>query len=110
MKRKTTEEELDALNQQLRASNQQLEASNQQLRATEQQLRASNQQMEAANQQLRATEEHLRESEERFRGVFESRMIGTLFWNANGDITDANEKFCQMKPVLKNLQKQGDCK
>ena len=102
MKRKTTEEELDALNQQLRASNQQLEASNQQLRATEQQLRASNQQMEAANQQLRATEEHLRESEERFRGVFESRMIGTLFWNANGDITDANEKFCQMLGYIKD--------
>jgi len=38
----------------------------------------------------------LREREERFRGVFESPMIGTLFWNADGDIADANDTFLQM--------------
>ena len=41
-------------------------------------------------------EQALRESEARFRGVFESRMIGTLFWNVQGKITDANDSFLQM--------------
>ena len=38
----------------------------------------------------------LRESEMRFRGVFESEMIGTFFWSADGKITDANDCFLQM--------------
>ncbi len=37
-----------------------------------------------------------REREIRFRGVFESKMIGTLFWDVNGDITEANNAFLQM--------------
>lgn len=41
-------------------------------------------------------EQALRESEVQFRGVFESKMIGTLFWNADGDITDANDVFLKM--------------
>ncbi len=41
-------------------------------------------------------EEALQESEIRFRSIFESKMIGTLLWDANGDITDANEAFLQM--------------
>ena len=40
--------------------------------------------------------EDLRQSEARFRSIFESKMIGTLLWNANGDITDANDVFLQM--------------
>lgn len=38
----------------------------------------------------------LRESEARFRAVFESNMIGILFWNADGTFTDANEAFLKM--------------
>ncbi|MBN1352950.1 PAS domain S-box protein [candidate division KSB1 bacterium] len=38
----------------------------------------------------------LQESEARFRGMFESRMIGILFWNVEGDITDANNTFLEM--------------
>ncbi|HEY9738662.1 MAG TPA: PAS domain S-box protein, partial [Trichocoleus sp.] len=38
----------------------------------------------------------LRESEARFRAVFESNMIGILFWNADGTFTDANDAFLQM--------------
>jgi PAS domain S-box-containing protein len=40
--------------------------------------------------------EELRESESRFRGVFESRMIGILFWNAEGEVTEANDTFLEM--------------
>jgi PAS domain S-box-containing protein len=46
--------------------------------------------------------ETLRESEIRFRGVFESKMIGTLFWDVNGDITDANDAFLQMVGYTKD--------
>lgn len=41
-------------------------------------------------------EEKLRESEVRFRGIFESKMIGTLFWDADGDIIEANDAFLEM--------------
>ncbi|MFC1762517.1 PAS domain S-box protein [Planctomycetota bacterium] len=41
-------------------------------------------------------EEALQDSEGRFRSVFESKMIGILFWNAEGDITDANDAFLAM--------------
>jgi PAS domain S-box-containing protein len=41
-------------------------------------------------------EEALQDSQTRLRGVFESGMIGILFWNADGGITDANDAFLQM--------------
>ena len=40
--------------------------------------------------------ETLREREHRFRSTFESKMIGTFFWDINGDILDANEAFLEM--------------
>ena len=41
-------------------------------------------------------EEAVQESELRFRGIFESKMIGVLFWDAGGDIIDANDAFLDM--------------
>jgi PAS domain S-box-containing protein len=41
-------------------------------------------------------EEKLCESERRIRVFFESDMLGMLFWDMDGNITDANEKFLQM--------------
>jgi PAS domain S-box-containing protein len=41
-------------------------------------------------------EEALRESERRFRAVFESPLTGILFWNAGGEISDANDRFLEM--------------
>jgi PAS domain S-box-containing protein len=42
------------------------------------------------------TEEALRNSESRFRRIFESKLIGFVFWNADGDITEANDVFLDM--------------
>ncbi|MBN2620592.1 PAS domain S-box protein [candidate division WOR-3 bacterium] len=42
------------------------------------------------------SEKALRESESRLSSVIQSPMIGILFWNANGDITDANDAFLEM--------------
>jgi PAS domain S-box-containing protein len=37
-----------------------------------------------------------KQSEALFRGVFESDLIGILFWNIEGQITDANDAFIRM--------------
>ncbi|MEG4631331.1 PAS domain S-box protein [Microcoleus sp. AR_TQ3_B6] len=42
------------------------------------------------------TELALRESEMRFRSVVESNMIGIGFWDANGEVTDANDALLEM--------------
>jgi PAS domain S-box-containing protein len=77
--RKRAERELQAANQQLRAGNQQL-------RATEQQLRASNQQLEVGM-------ERLRESESKFKRLYDSNIIGVIFWDTAGNIIQANSEF-----------------
>jgi PAS domain S-box-containing protein len=41
-------------------------------------------------------EEALRLSERRLRGFFASEMVGAVFWNMRGGITDANDKFLRM--------------
>lgn len=38
-------------------------------------------------------EEEVRNSEMKFRDVFESNMIGMIFWDAEGNISDANSRF-----------------
>ncbi|MCY7385358.1 MAG: PAS domain S-box protein [Microcoleus sp. CAN_BIN18] len=42
------------------------------------------------------TELALRESETRFRSVVESTMLGIGFWEASGEITEANDAFLEM--------------
>jgi PAS domain S-box-containing protein len=44
----------------------------------------------------RRTEEQLRESEARHRRIFESNMLGIVFWDIDGGITDANDAFLDM--------------
>ena len=41
-------------------------------------------------------EEALRKSEQRLKRVFKSRLLGLVYWNMNGDIVDANDKFLEM--------------
>jgi PAS domain S-box-containing protein len=38
----------------------------------------------------------LREKEERLRRLYDSGMIGVIYWNMDGRITDANDKFLEM--------------
>ena len=38
----------------------------------------------------------LRGSEERLRGFYDAGMIGVIYWNMNGVIVDANNKFLEM--------------
>ena len=41
-------------------------------------------------------EEALNNSEQRLRRVYDSTLLGIVYWNMNGDIVDANDKFLEM--------------
>ncbi len=44
----------------------------------------------------RRAQEALRESENRLRRFYESGLLGVFYWNMNGEITEANDKFLEM--------------
>ena len=46
--------------------------------------------------EVRLREAALRESENRLRRFYESGLLGVIYWNMNGEITDANGKFLEM--------------
>ncbi len=46
--------------------------------------------------EYKLTEQALKASESRFRRLVESNMIGCIFWETNGKITDANDAFLRM--------------
>jgi hypothetical protein len=46
--------------------------------------------------EYKRVEQALRESESRFKRLVESNMIGCIFWDTSGNITDANDAFLQM--------------
>jgi PAS domain S-box-containing protein len=45
---------------------------------------------------LREAEAAVRASEQRLRRFYESSLLGVIYWNMNGEITDANDKFLEM--------------
>ena len=59
-------------------------------------------QLLATREELIQNTKELAESESRLRRIFESNMTGYLFWNGNGDITDANETFLKMVGYTKD--------
>lgn len=46
--------------------------------------------------ELKQAESQLRQSEAKFRSVVDSNMSGIIFWDINGNITDANDLFLNM--------------
>jgi PAS domain S-box-containing protein len=53
-------------------------------------------------------EEALRESESRFRRLSESNMIGIMFWDLKGKITEANDAFLEMLGYTRDDLLAGD--
>jgi PAS domain S-box-containing protein len=45
---------------------------------------------------LTEMQEQLQASEARFRWLFESNLIAIVFWNPDGEITEANQAFCDL--------------
>ena len=48
-----------------------------------------------------------RQSEALFRGIFESELSGILFWNIQGQITDANDAFIRMTGYSREEMQAG---
>ena len=44
----------------------------------------------------RQAEDALRASEQRLKRIFKSQLLGLVYWNMNGDIVDANDKFLSL--------------
>jgi PAS domain S-box-containing protein len=59
-------------------------------------LARANFQLKLELEERERIEEALRASEAKFRRVSESNMIGIMFWDLNGTVTDANEAFLNM--------------
>lgn len=55
-----------------------------------------NLQLKRELQERKRVEDALRESESRFRRLSDSNMIGILFWDLKGRITEANDAFLEM--------------
>ena len=55
----------------------------------------------------RRTEEALSESESRFRSLFNCNVIGIVFWDGSGIITEANDAFLALLGYSKDDLKQG---
>ncbi|MDB6033478.1 MAG: Sensory box histidine kinase [Verrucomicrobiales bacterium] len=52
--------------------------------------------LDSANQFLRIEIQQRRQSEAKFKRFYDSNVIGVMFWDAKGQITDANDRFLQM--------------
>lgn len=52
-------------------------------------------------------EQNLRRSEEKFRKIFESRLLGVVFWDINGNIFDTNDRFLEITGYSRQDFDQG---
>jgi PAS domain S-box-containing protein len=59
-------------------------------------LAHANLQLKIELEDRKKIEEALRASEAKFRRVYDSGMIGVLFWDLTGTVTDANDAFLEM--------------
>ena len=57
--------------------------------------------------QRKRMERELKASEQRFRRVFESELVGIVFWRHDGAFTDANDVFLRMIGHTREDLKQG---
>lgn len=70
-------------------------------------LAEMNQQLQKELAERKRVEEALRESESRFRRLAESNMIGIMFWDLKGRITEANDAFLEMLGFTRDDLKAG---
>ena len=114
-------EDLNALNEELTATQEELRQTNDELVGHERRLVQKNEELGALNEELTATQEELRqnidelagsertlrESEARLRRFYDSGLIGVIYWNMNGEITDANDGFLDMVGYSREDLKEG---
>jgi PAS domain S-box-containing protein len=66
------------------------------LEAKMEELEKTNYALEQDIAMRRATEEALRQGEIRLRRFYDSGILGVIYWNMDGTITEANDKFLEM--------------
>ena len=57
--------------------------------------------------ELKRVEQTLRKSEQRLRRFYESGMLGVIYWNMDGLIMDANDKFLELVGYTRDDLKRG---
>jgi PAS domain S-box-containing protein len=77
-----------------------LQEANEELEVTAEELRLQ-------NEELVGAQSALQESEVRLRRFYESGLIGVIYWNMDGVITDANDKFLEMVGYTREDQEAG---
>ncbi len=55
----------------------------------------------------RQAEELLRQSESRLRGIFESSLVGMIYWDTGGTISDANQSFLDLLGYSREELREG---
>jgi len=73
----------------LREQKEELEAANEELRISEEELAS---QLE----ELQQSRDALRESESKFKRLYDSNIIGVIFWDTAGNISQANSEFLRI--------------
>jgi PAS domain S-box-containing protein len=66
------------------------------LQDAHEELEVSAEELRQQNEELLRIQTALLESEARLRRFYESGLIGVIYWNMDGVITDANDKFLEM--------------
>lgn len=73
-------------------------------------LARANLQLKLELEDRKKIEEALRTSEAKFRRVYDSDMIGILFWDLTGTVTDANDVFLKMLGYSRKELEAGSIK
>ena len=94
--RKKFENKRQELLEQVQLFNEELEVSNEELQSTTEELRVANEELQQQEYELLHINQALRKSELRLRRFYESGLLGVIYWNIEGNITDANDKFLEM--------------
>ncbi len=81
---------------QLEEANATLRLRNETLEIQAEELQQQTEELRRQTEELQAGEQALQESEERLRRFYESDLLGVIYWNMNGEITEANARFLKM--------------
>ncbi|HSD57358.1 MAG TPA: PAS domain S-box protein [Methanotrichaceae archaeon] len=66
------------------------------LQEAKEELEVTAEELRLQNDELMRAQSALQESEARLRRLYESGLLGVIYWNMDGVITDANDKFLEM--------------
>jgi PAS domain S-box-containing protein len=105
--RKKLENKRQKLLEQIQLFNEELEVSNEELQSTTEELRVANEELQQQEYELLNINQALRESELRLRRFYESGLLGVIYWNIEGKIIDANDKFLEMTGYTRDDLEMG---